>query len=282
MLRHPLRVVVILVFLFLNNFLFCQSSSDSLNSKSFEYLFERFESSDVFEIQDIYASAIITKAKKENDTIPLVAGYSFKSQINSDWLHLAYLDSIIDIYSLKNTKYQPAIAFLNKGLYYYNKGDFKTALENVIEARRYAKLGFNKELELECNQYIATFKTRLGDSYEALEIFRENLEYYQEVELSSDRIEVLRLSSLYSIAVTYNDLGQFDSTSYYNKWGFEKALESNNVEYQNYFRFNQGVNLLKNNKHDEALDSLIMSMPVLEKINDRANLAIANFYVGKI
>lgn len=259
-----------------------QGQTDSLKTKSFEYLFSKYDSTIENNSQSLYASAIINKAKIENDTMRLTAGYSFKSLIYKDEIHLTYLDSIINLTKDNSNKNQPAIAYLSKGLFYFNKRAFNKALENIFEARKFSMIHANKNLELECNQYIATLKTRLGNSEEALLIFKENLRHYQQTNSRNKRLNILKLNTIYSIAIAYNDLRQFDSTSYYNKLGTIKAFEFNNSRYENFFRFNQGINLYKKGNYNEALDSLNRSIPTLKETDDKASLAMAYFYTAKV
>ena len=258
-----------------------QVNNDTLTLKSFDYLFNRYQLSKDNLLKDTYANAIVKKAKREQDTIRLIGGYSFKSELSEDIDHLAYQDSIIFITKSNGNKYQPAIAYLTKGFYYYNKGDYVNALENAIKSRSYAKEYINKDLELRSNHYVGVFKTKLGNYKEALTIFKDNLNYYNSIEINPHDFDMLKLNSIHSIALTYNDLNELDSTYYYNKIGYAKSLEINDVKFENYFRLNEGVSLYKQAKYNSAIDSLEKTIDVLVNTEDYPSIAKVNFYLAK-
>jgi AraC-like DNA-binding protein len=255
-----------------------QIVADSLKDKSFDYLFDRYDSSLEINEQDNYANTIVAKAKLEKDTIKLVAGYHFKSLVSENNNVIVYQDSIISLLKNNSNEYQPAVAYLYKASYYYNLYDYKKMLDNVIEANTLAIKHNNESLILNCEFYVGILLNRIGSYNEALELFRLNYEYWKkDIPNKSETF----LSSAFALGIIYVDLKQLDSASYYNNYGYQKSVEFKNAKYENYFRLNEGISQFYQKNFSTALDSLQKSIPKLIEIQDKPNLAIAYFYLAK-
>src|SRR5690606_5714481 len=153
---------------------------DSLNTLSYKELktgfFETFE---MDSIAKKYAEVHIKRAKKENDFIKIADSYLYLSYI-SDYVNaLKYSDSIIELTKNENHIYYPALGYMIKGYYYYNEGKDKKAVDEYLKAEFYAKKNNNLKQQIEINQFIGGVKYNFGDYKEALNIFKEQLQFIQ-------------------------------------------------------------------------------------------------------
>ena len=275
-----MRAVLLLFFsIFGFHIVHSQTIPDSLKGKSLDYLFEKFNQTNKVLEQEVYSNAIISKAKIENDTTSLIGGYYLKSYTLNDSRVLSYSDSIIQLTEYKSNQFQPASSYITKGIHYHNKRKLKKALDNYIKAYEFSAKHKNQSFIVKSNYYIGIIKHRLGDTNKALEIFKKNLVFYEKNKKirSNDY-----LNTIFSVAVLFNELKQLDSATHYNTYGQNKASELKNLEFQNYFKLNQGVSKYLRGEYATSLNILKSSISFLEKIQDRPNLAMAYFYTGKV
>lgn len=274
-----MKKLSLFIFLFLTFYsIHAQKPSDSLKGKTFDYLFEKFDSSNDILKQNIYSNAIINNAKKEKDSSNLVTGYYLKSYMYSDERVIIYSDSVIDLTKNDSNEYQPAGSYINKGVYYYKIRAFQRAIENIIEAQHYALKYNNTDFIYITNYYIGILKNRMGEHEEALTVLKENYKYAKENKFEKHDFS----TTIFALANTYNELKILDSASFYNNLGVKKAIEYNNLEDFNHFRLNQGLTLFYQKKYIVAFDSITKSIPLLIKIDDKPNLAVGYFYLSKI
>jgi len=253
---------------------------DSLEQKSFEYI----ENNLVKSIQDsiksqVYALTIISKGKIEKDSLQILKGYSFLSYLNSSKkIYLSYSDSIIKIATNTNDSRYLSLGYSNKAEYYYAKRNYQKSLDNYLNAKKYIKKGARMDLIIEHN--IGILKSRLGQHSDALGIFKKFWrkalkENYKEVEPDN------YLKNLFSLAYTYNRIKEYDSASYYNKFGLKESLQlKNNYEYY-HFLLGEAVNDFDLGKFSVSKDSI---KQVLHNIHylDKDNQIVAYFYMGKV
>ena len=104
------RKYFILLILLLYSFsVFAQNTTDSLNSKNFNQLFDLFQDSSDREIQKKVSERIIQNAKQNKKNEELVVGYSLSLELYNDGNKLAYCDSIISITAQKSMMLYPSI-----------------------------------------------------------------------------------------------------------------------------------------------------------------------------
>jgi AraC-like DNA-binding protein len=258
-----------------------QSAPDSLQTLSLEVLLDKY--SDNFQdkqLSALYARAIILNAKSKQDTVGLITGYHLMALANEDEVGIAYADSIISLTYHKSDSYYPATAFLIKGAVFYKQLNFKEALHNYLQANTFAEKHQNRDFIIRAQHSIASLKDRVGDFEDALSIKRNNYNY-----VLKNRAEVQDddyLIYLFSLASSFNRMMQLDSSSYYNKLGIaeSKALGKDNM--YSLFLLNEGITKYRNLQYRKAFDSIQKSVTYLEGFNDKPNLAIAYYHLGKL
>lgn len=233
------------------------------------------------EIAALYANTYIKKAKSNNDSINLAYGYYNLAYLLRSSLANNYMDSIISITKDRDGKTFPSSAYFSKGSFFYKKRAFKKALDNYILANEYARKNYNPDLIFKINHDIGLLKDRIGEYEEALKLHKENYDYLKNNNGKETRNREY-LNNLFSITTSFYRLRKLDSATYYNNVGINEALISKNEELHNYFLINKGIiNYFKDN-NEEAIENIAKSVAYFEKTNNKPNLAVGYYYLGKI
>lgn len=267
-----------------------QEGLDSLKTKNYDELIQIIYSDDVdFRIKEycvhvFQKKAIENKTKIEENRIRRVAE-AFRNQSylaslkNDEFLEIAYLDSIINFTRDKNIWNYPSFAYYIKGLTLYDRKDFKSSLDSFIEAHRFSKNNQNLSLLYDTKYSIATLKSRVGEHEEALKIFKDCY-YYANSNASNNHNKENLLVILQALSDEYRRNYKIDSSTIYNKVGIKLSTEFRN--YKGYFIFSEGINHFERGNYKISQDSIKKSIPFLKSIEDKSNLAFANFYLGRI
>ncbi len=229
----------------------------------------------------LYAKAYLIKAKESKENTTLANAYYLLSTIHKDSLALQYSDSIITITKDNNTVYYPAFAYFTKADIYYDQGHFKNALDNYIKANEYAIKNEHLALQYTVKHRIGILKGRLGEHKEALSLIKESLDFNVEMGYHITNNDNY-LALLFALADAQNRNQTLDSASETNILGFKESLKAKNLDMSFYFVLNEGVNQFYKGNYQVALDSIEKSLPTLNRLNDKANICIANYYQGKI
>ena len=271
----------VVLFLCITSPVCAQSIPDSLKTQSMEVLLDKY--SDNFSDKEksaLYARAIIFNSKTIKDTVGLITGYHLTALANENDLGIAYADSIIELTKDKSDAYYPATAYLIKGAVYYKNLNFKESLYNYLQANQYAKKHYNRDFIIKTQHSIATLKDRVGNFEEALELKRNNFNY---VLKNRDQVtDEDYLIYLFSLAGSFNRKMQLDSSSYYNKMGIRDAKKLGQENMYSLFLLNEGITKYRNLQYRKAFDSIEKSVGLLKKYDDKPNLAIAYFHLGKL
>ncbi|MBQ0735792.1 helix-turn-helix domain-containing protein [Aquimarina celericrescens] len=230
-----------------------------------------------------YADAYLKKARKDTSKQQLLWAYEYQRLhaylTNSD-TQINYLDSIIDYSKNLKIKNYPEMGYYIKALILYDKKDFKGSLDNYLEAYNLAKKKKSHQLIYGTTHGIAVIKSRIGNYKEALNITL-NCKKYLETETKSKRNSENYLITLSLLTHLYRKTNKIDSSSIINQLGIKKSLKKSLNEYYSYFILSEGINLYKRNNYKQSIDSLRKSLILLKEINDKPNIAFANFYIGK-
>ncbi|MFD2563296.1 helix-turn-helix domain-containing protein [Aquimarina rubra] len=252
---------------------------DSLQNKTYKELASSIvEEKENTDIAAFYASCYVAKAKREDDLENIARGFHYLAYLNTDEVRIQYFDSIIEYTKSGNLKGFTLRTYLMKSQYYYDKRDFKKALDNCIKANSYIDKTDDKNLIIENNFKIGLIKTRLGYYNEALAIFKQCSNDYLTV---SDNHKNY-LGSVYAIADTFRHLKELDSASFYNEKGLKIALSKESEQWYNYFLLNEGANQYDKNNYNKALDYIQRSLPYIREIPDKSNEAMGYHFLGKI
>ncbi|WP_405209206.1 helix-turn-helix domain-containing protein [Aquimarina sp. LLG6339-5] len=252
---------------------------DSLQNKTYKELATSIvKDKENIGIATLYASCYVTKAKKEGDIEKIAKGFHYLAYLNTDEVKIKYFDSIIEYTKAGNLKGFTLRTYLMKSQYYYDKRDFKKALDNCIKVNSYIDKTDDNNLIIENNFKIGLIKTRLGYYNEALAIFKQCSDDYLKI---SDNHKNY-LSSVYAIADTFRHLKELDSASFYNEKGLKIALSKDSKQWYNYFLLNEGANQYDKNNYKKALDYIQRSLPYIKEIPDKSNEAMGYHFLGKI
>jgi AraC-like DNA-binding protein len=278
-LKSKTRVLIIIHLCCFSVLGFSQVKSDSLLKRSFGKFFSLYNKETSILKKKTYLNAWTQKMKSEKNEKGLITAYHLAAGFHKKSKEtLIYCDSMIDL-SLGNEKYNfsTGSAYLLKGqYYYYQKKDYKKAIDFYLQAKKYAK---NKYLEFNVNYNIGTLKDRIGHFNEAIEIHRQNF-YFARKNIKSKSSRTY-LNSIYVLASTFNYLKKLDSARYYNKLGASESLFLKNTNRSKFFTLNQGVTNYLNGDYLLAIDSLEKASALLNKRNDNVSLAKAYYYLGE-
>lgn len=250
--------------------------SDSLSSKSYEYLSQSTVTYKADSIKSrMYASAWLEKAKSENNDFQLTHAYKAQINIVSKQFRLLYTDSMLT--AAKKSKDIELIgsAYMTKGIVHFDRKEQMKALDNYLIADKYIAQTENQYLIYKLKYGIAQTKSYLGFYDEAISLFRECIDYFKE---ENDRAY---LNSLHSLGLCYNRIGNYAWCTVTNQTGIDEGVRLSNLEMQPYFIHSEGVNLCSLKKYNEAIAKLTSVLPKIQSKKDFANASVAYFYIGK-
>lgn len=275
-----------ILFLLLTSFsLLGQSQKKNLSQFSYEELHDLyFANPENQQLQLKCATAYLTKANKENISIRKAkANYQFALLYydkNYDKA-IAYLDSVIK-YSLNtHDKYFPASAYCEKADLLKRQFKFKEAMANYNLAEKVA-LKTNTDFYYNVLNFIGTTKSEdLGDYNEALIFYKKCYNFYKTKDVRSSQYSSYYQDIIFGIADCYKSLNNTDSTTYYNKLGYNESKITKNKKYQYLFILNEGANQLLKKNYKAAKDSINKALPKMITNNDTGNILASYYYLAK-
>ncbi len=253
---------------------------DSLQSKTYQELYDDY----YLVVKDTlssltYLKTYLQKAKNENSTKEKAFAYSFLAFYQKEEKQkLALLDKAISISKERNFFNHPTMAYSFKAGHYYEKGNYRKALDYYLLSLESATKANNTEYVYIAKHNIGRLKSRMGDYKEALSILKECYDY----EKSKTPIdEPWFLTSVILLSETFTKAKQLDSSSHYISKGIALSKKVDDEIY-NRFILNEGINLYHRQKVDQASDSIQKSFSEISKLEDKSFLITAYFYLGKI
>ncbi|WP_160114687.1 helix-turn-helix domain-containing protein [Aquimarina sp. AU474] len=274
------KYIFVVIFFFLSIYTQAQTFRDSLSNKSYNELKKDFYSyvqKDTLKARSI-ADVFLKRAKIDQDTFKIADAYHFTFYLSQYRDQQLYLDSIIKLTTQKQSKTFPAQAYFDKAqLFLYKKRNIQNTINNLNQARKYAKQYDNVNLLYRIDYHIAIIKSEhLNEKEDALSIFKKCANFY------NSRHAYLYLNTLHAIAETYIGLKKHDSASYYNKLGYTKAVKNSDLfpDEKYYFTLSEGINRYEKKEYQLAIDSIRKALPII-KYNDQSNTIDSYFYLGK-
>ena len=239
----------------------------------------------------VYVKLYIDKAKHENKATELIRGYeeAIYYSRNVD-RKLSYADSIIITAEKNGDKDQISRAYLGKGIiFYYNRRQFKKALEEYIKAFKFSKNSHNEYLKNKVVYHLGMVKSYLGSYKDAAQHFEETAAYFERNMLDESRPnaklnnESGYFNSIYRLSTCYKNLHLFSKEDSLIRIGLEKLRDTKQLSLEyGYFHEGKGIQLLRLKKLDEALKHLLLSQEILNNNEDYASLTTLYFYMGKL
>ena len=217
----------------------------------------------------------ITAAKKEKEWRKITLAY--KNIVNAAPynLRLAYCDSTVVAAKKSRDKMLIGNAYLKRGIIYYERKELGKALDNYITANKYLLQTEDDYSIYKVKYSIGHTKYYLGFYEDAIALFKECLQYFEE---ENDRAY---LNTLHSLGLCYTKLGLYKLSSETNKLGLTKGIEFEDKAMEPYFIHSEGVNQYCLKNYQQAIKMLKSASIKILKRNDFGNFTVANFYIAK-
>lgn len=268
---------VALLFVMLTYFSsYAYTANDSLEQMDYKYLFTRIRATKANpSLQGIYLKAFLQNAKQGADWEMMMHAYKNYADYTEEKLATIYSDSMV--YAAGRTGDGKLIgsAYLSRGIVYYDFKRHEMALENYLLARPYIEKWGDDYLKYKLLYNIAHVKYYLGNNNEAIQLFSACLDYFKENNTRA------YLNTLHSLGLCYNRAGNYGRSEQLVGLGLAEAARLKDHSMDSYFLHLDGQNdyFLKN--YSLAVEKLQKAIPGVAENDDYANVAVANFYIGK-
>ncbi|WKL50447.1 AraC family transcriptional regulator [Flavobacterium pectinovorum] len=250
--------------------------SDTLQRKNYDYLFECIEATAEDKIkQAYYLQYFLNKAKTDKNSKEIVNGYKNYLFYSPEKLKLVYADSMIYTAKKANDNALIGSAYLSKGIVYYGQKKHKHALDNYLVADNYISKTSDKYLTYKVKYNIAGVKYYLGFYDEAISLYTECIDYFNEKNSRA------YLNSLHLLGLCYNRIGNYGLCTEINEKGIQEGIRLDNNEMKDYFIHSEGINQYFKNNYTTAIKKITYSIPAINKNKDFANESVGYFYIGK-
>ncbi|MFD2907950.1 AraC family transcriptional regulator [Flavobacterium ardleyense] len=250
--------------------------ADSLANKPYSYLEKASNSKKLRKEKAItYAKAWIALAKSKQNWIELTKAYKTIMFLEDKKKLINYSDSLLA--TAKSSKEHRLLgsAYLTKGIVHYEKKELDSALDNYILAHQHISKTKDDYTIHKVKYAIANTKYYLGFYDETIDLLQECLVYFEE---ENDRAY---LSTIHSLGLCYNKIGNFKRSTHYNNLGLQMSQELENSDMIPYFKQSEGINQYYNKRYSKALNNLKAIVPSIIAKNDFANEILTYFYIAK-
>ncbi|MFB9097554.1 MULTISPECIES: helix-turn-helix domain-containing protein [Flavobacterium] len=233
-------------------------------------------------VQKIYSDFFLKKAKKERNDLMLAKGYYMKSLLNDSYKAIKYLDSVI-IFSKKiNDKKILMIAYSEKAIKFEEENNYKSAIDNYIEAENWAKKRNNLKYFYKTKFSIALIKSEdLGEIKEALQLYRECYVFYKKNKERNLKYYETYLNVNFAIADAHRALNQLDSSTYYNRIGYKESFKLNDERLKGCFILNEGATQCLKGNYEVAIDSIDKAISIMIDEDNKMNQIASYYYYAK-
>ncbi|SEM27728.1 AraC-type DNA-binding protein [Chryseobacterium taichungense] len=261
---------------------------EKLTYKTISDLYEGYPEND--ERAMVFVNRYIEKAKRERCLNKQIIGYEeaifYTKNVNRK---LSYADSAISVALQAKVPDVISRSYLGKGIiYYYNKRQYKKALEQYLKAYQWSQNSDNGYQKNKVVYHLGMVKSYLGDYEEASRHFRNTTRYFEE-RLKENLSPNTRLNneagyfnSIYRLSTCYRNLGLYGQEDSLVDMGLQKLENINNhlLEY-GYLQTGKGLQLLRKGDKNEALKHLKLSRDILLNNQDYGSLTMVYYYLGK-
>ncbi|NER12726.1 helix-turn-helix domain-containing protein [Leptobacterium flavescens] len=256
-------------------------ASDSLLAKGYEELLEKyhyFRYEDATKAHD-YITAYLYKAKKNNDSLKIAAGFHWLGRISDPEKEQQYADSIILVTRNKQNERYPAVGYANKGYWAYYFGAYNKALDFYLKAYEFAVKNENLKIQREIKHNLASLRTVCGFYEEAHQLHLEDLEFIESQTDYKIKDRVNYLAAISNLSSSFIQLKKLDSADIYIKKGILESIAlEDSLRYYD-FVSTSGYNEYYKGNYKAALDSLNKAFLVMADQNSRINHYL---YKGRI
>lgn len=237
----------------------------------------------------VFVDLYLNKARDEDNLKRLIRGYEeaiYYSKMPER--KLLYADSAI-IFAMKSgDQDQIARSYLGKGIvYYYNRRQYKPALDEYLLAFKYSKNSKDLYLKNKITYHLGMVKSYLGYYNEAVEHFTDAGKYFQR-RVKEDNNAAIKINnergyfnSIYRLSTCYKHLQQYrkeDSLINIGLAGLQNRKEF--LAELGLFRKGKGIQMLRQGRAVEAIEQLTAAKDILSRVEDHASLTNVFFHLG--
>lgn len=249
--------------------------SDSLRDKSYSYYLKQFEEDISGDHAKIYAEAFLAKAKTEKNWNQTVNAYRIKLHQAAKGRKVFYADSMIIAAKHTGNKNLIGSSYLTKGVVYYDRKDYNNALDNYLIADSYIVHAEDEYLYFKVKYHIAQIKYYLGYYEEAVALFSDCISYFRQDD------DIPYLTSLHSLSLCYNRIGNYDLCTSTNEFGIKEATRLEYFDALPRFINSEGINQYFKKNYAISIAKLNETLPELIKSKDISGETVTYFYIGK-
>lgn len=279
-----------ILLLILNLFLSVVYGQEQQRSyKEISALFEAYPEND--ERAMVFVNLYIEKAKNDGNFKKLIRGYEEAIYYTKkSEKKLSYADSTI-VTALKSNDYdQISRAYLGKGIiYYYNRRQYKPALNEYLKAFKYSKDSEDEYLKNKIIYHLGMVKSYLGYYKEAAGHFEQTADFFEiNAKQSDDRNIRLNnesgyFNSIYRLSACYKNLKFYHKEDSLINIGLNRLRNVSELSAElGLFQKGKGIQLLRKGDPDGALEHLNLARNILIHNQDYASLTTVYFYMGKL
>lgn len=231
----------------------------------------------------------ISKAKSESNYPKLIQGYRDGRQFDRD-NKLKYADSALNTSLKHGTADDISRDYLSKGIiYYYYYKNYSKALGDYLEAYQYSRYSKDQYQNHKVLYHIGIVKSHLGMYSEALDNFKECLNFYgHHKSLVTDAVDQYNYERAYynvlhQLAVINRYKKNFSASDSLMRLGYQSTY--NNPDFaleHSYFLKCTGISDFDHGDYDDAQEHLQRSLPLLISQDDFAWVSAVYFYLGKV
>ncbi|KAA0126789.1 AraC family transcriptional regulator [Chryseobacterium sp. SN22] len=285
---HCNKKILLLIF----NLFWCLIEGCQFPKRSYKEisaLFDAYPEND--ERALVFVNLYIKKAKKEHNLKKTVRGYEEAIYYSGKAERkLLYADSAIVSALQSGDCDQISRAYLGKGIiYYYNRSQYKPALEEYLTAFKYSKNSKDLYLKNKIIYHLGMVKCYLGYYSEAALHFREAAGYFERKMKDTQPPEIRinneagYFNSIYRLSTCYKNLQLYKKEDSLIDIGLERLPQNSGLLLElGYFRKGKGGQLLRKGRSNEALEYFVASKDILSRQKDYASLTTVYFYMGKL
>jgi AraC-like DNA-binding protein len=225
----------------------------------------------------VYANYRLKKAVFEKDTLNIASSYYILNSITKDTIPFVnYWTKLIN--DPKVNKTFKIIGNIELGDFYFQKGIKDKALENYLNAQKFAIKIKNDSLKSISNLRLGMIKSHNEDFNEAIKLFKSSLGYYNNV----SRKELYDYSSIiFNLSKIFNSLKLYDSTYYYNSKVHSLAIKYKDSILSGYTNFNKGNVYYLKGEYINAINFLKKSILFIKLDENYIILCNAYLYLAQ-
>jgi len=230
--------------------------------------------------QRLITEAYLHKARLAKDSFEVARAFDFAARLYDTETNLKYADSII-LYSQNCGDYAyPALGYMLRGYYHYEKGAYDQSLEAYYTAYDLARFNQNTEQEIEVSQALGAFKNRWGDYNKAIEIYENHIAYLKSLsDFETEHLEDY-LITLHNLQLAYQRAGKYEQAEELIETGLEETLKTSDRLFFYDFLHSKGVNEYYLGHFENAKNHLKEALPAISE--DLSVVSVSYYYLGQI